>query len=432
MTKTPRQRRILVGIVVIPLLTGIGLEVGARLLDHLRGKPWVVEDRRAAIEEVCRQLSRRAFIPGEKPGEAREADGYESSILQPYVGWEHPSTQRQIADDVEYFRSRDSQATFDVHLLGGSVAQLFGQFGAPRFIEVLGADPVLRSRPIRVHNYACAGYKQPQQAMDLAYLLALGHEPDAVIDMDGFNEAALGWNNAKNGANPLYPSLPHWAKATNGIRADPELVEHLHEVRGRQDRALAFGEALLRSGLWRSCFLDHVGSLRFESLRREYVRAYGDLTRYIAERPKEAETSGPEFPQDDEGIADMIVRSWTENSISLAGMCAERGIAYLHVLQPTLFDEGSKQLTQKEIDGSTADPTWIEGVRKLYPRLREAGPRLTECGIDFFDATRIFQDHPEDVYYDVCHFKEHGNEVLAAAMAEALGKVLAERGETSR
>jgi len=241
-----------------------------------------------------------------------------------------------------------------------------------------------------------------------------------VIDIDGFNEAALGRFNAKNGANPLYPSLPHWAKATNGIRADPEMVEHLHDVRVRQRAAQEFGQSFLKSGLWRSCFLEHVGSLRLERLRREYVRAYVVLTSYIAERPKEAETSGPEFPADDEGIDEMIVRSWRENSISLEGMCSERGIAYLHVLQPTLHDEGSKPLTPKEVEGAGADPTWIEGVKRIYPRLREAGPRLADNGVHFFDATRVFADHPEDVYYDVCHFQQHGNDLLAVAVAEAL------------
>ncbi|MFN0006553.1 MAG: hypothetical protein ACKVXR_01495 [Planctomycetota bacterium] len=432
MAARTRSRRILPKLLVVLVVSAIGLEVGVRVLDRVRGKPWVAEERRAAIEEVCRQLSRVAFTPAENRDEPRDAQGFEGSVLQPYVAWEHPSTQTLIAQDVEYFRTPASKTALDVYLLGGSVAQLFGQLGVQKLVQGLQVDPGLRVRPIRVHNYACAGYKQPQQAMNLAYLLALGHEPDVVIDMDGFNEAALGWNNAKSGANPLYPSLPHWARATNGIRADPEMVGYLHEVRVNQDRAREFGEWFLRSGLWRSAFVEHVGSLRLERLRRRYIRAYAVLTTYIAERPKEAETSGPEFPRDDEGIAEMIVRSWTENSMSLAGMCQERGIAYLHVLQPTLHDEGSKPLTQKEIDGATATPDWIEGVKKLYPRLREAGSKLVERGVAFRDMTRVFQDHPEDVYYDVCHFKEHGNEILAAAVAVELSKILKDQREKPR
>jgi hypothetical protein len=446
MAKSSKTRRFLIGLVVIPLASAIGLEAGTRFLDWMRGRPWVMEDRRAAIEEVCHQLSRTAFTPGEKRDGARDdahaaidggvrpkdASEHENSILQPYVGWEHPSTQQIIAEDVAYFRTPASKQAFDVYVLGGSVAQLFGQLGMKQLVTVLEKDPRLDKRLIRMHDYACAGYKQPQQVTNLAYLLALGHEPDVVINLDGFNEAALGWANAKDGANPLYPSLSHWAKASNGMRADPEMVDRLHDVRESQDRAREFGECLLDSGLWRSAFLEHVGSVRLESLRRRYVDAYQALTRHIAERPKEAETSGPAFATDDASIAEAIVRSWTENSLNLWGMCRERGIPYVHVLQPTLFDEGSKTLTQKEKDGAVAQATWIEGVRKIYPLLREAGPTLAERGVPYLDATRVFQDHPEDVYYDVCHFRELGNELLATPVAEAVLRALPAAGGVPR
>ena len=428
MARRSKARRFLIGLAVIPAATAIGLEVGSRVLDRLRGKPWFVEERRAAIAEVCRLLSHRAFVPGEKKDEASATMPQEASILQPYVGWEHPSTQELIAQDVEYFRRPGSKRAFDVYVLGGSVAQMFGQLGVPKLVELLGRDERLAGRPIRIHDYACAGYKQPQQATNLAYLLALGHEPDAVIEMDGFNEAALGWSNAKNGTNPLYPSMTHWAAATSGTRADPTMVEHLHLVRVSQDRAREFGESFLASGLWRSCFLEHAGSLRLESLRRRYVQAYRTLTEYLAQRPKEVETSGPAYPEDDAGLERTIVRSWRENSISLYGMCAQRGIPYLHVLQPTLYDEGSKPLTEKEKSVAQADPTWIEGVRRIYPLLRADSARIAERGIAWCDASGVFADHPEDVYYDICHFREHGNEILAVTVADALLRSMREPG----
>jgi len=41
-------------------------------------------------------------------------------------------------------------------------------------VENLQRDPRFHDRPIRVHNYALAGYKEPQQVMMLAYLFAMG------------------------------------------------------------------------------------------------------------------------------------------------------------------------------------------------------------------------------------------------------------------
>jgi hypothetical protein len=419
-TRGTRMRRVLIGIVVIPLLSAIGLEVGCRVIDRLRGKPWDADKNREKIEQLCLALSQHAYVPGEEfeqPGEPRKS---EDSILQPYVGWEHPSTQLMIANDMAYFQRKDSEEFYDVYVLGGSVAQLFGQQGVATLVEVLHRDPRLESRQIKIHDYACAGFKEPQQVMGLAYLLALGHEPDALIELDGFNESALGWSNVKFGTNPLYPSVPHWASATKGLRADPEMIDHLHATRESQERARDFGEWFLATGAWKSCFLEHVAAVRLKKLRQAYVQAYRTLLWHIKERPKDAEVSGPRFPEDGEAIVEMIVRAWMETSISLDAMCEARGITYLHVLQPTLTDAGSKPLTQKEIDGAAQDPTWLEGVQRIYPRLREAGPRLAERGVAFYDASRVFLNHTEDLYYDVCHFTERGNEILAVPVAEAL------------
>jgi hypothetical protein len=44
----------------------------------------------------------------------------------------------------------------------------------------------------------------------------------------------------------------------------------------------------------------------------------------------------------------------------------------------------------------------------------------------------VFQDHPEDVYYDVCHFRELGNELLATPVAEAVLRALPAGGSGSR
>jgi hypothetical protein len=153
--------------------------------------------------------------------------------------------------------------------------------------ETLQRDPRFKDRPIRVHNYALAGYKEPQQAAMLSYLFAMGQRPDAVVNLDGFNEAALGWHNARLGTNPLYPHVPHWAETGSNMRSDGDMLEYLYDVRTKQLRARSFGQWFLGSGLWRSCFLDHVGFSQLERLRRNYVGAYGKLTDQIMNGPKD-------------------------------------------------------------------------------------------------------------------------------------------------
>ena len=420
MATSSRTRRALPKLLFVAVASVAGAEIGARLLDRLRGRPWDAAARRAAVEATCRVLSRRTYIPGGHQDREAVGEGSSMMILSPFSGWEHIRTHTLLRDELEHYSAPEGEATYDICVLGGSVAQTFAQVGGPRLIEKLRADPRFAGREIRVHDDACAGYKQPQSVMVLAHLLARGHEPDAVIQLDGFNEAALGWSNARLGANPAYPYLPNWARATNGLDLDPRTLEDLYDVHVSQKRAHRFGEWLLASGLLRSCFLGHVGGLRLESLRGKYVAAFKRYTDGLSARPQQMEIKGPPLPADGERTAEALARAWEESSISMHGMCAPRGILYLHVLQPALPDPGTKPLTAKEIEGGQADPSWIAGVLELYPRLREAGARLAERGIAFHDATGVLRDHPEDVYTDVCHFGEHGNAILADAIAGAL------------
>ena len=54
--------------------------------------------------------------------------------------------------------------------------------------------------------------------------------------------------------------------------------------------------------------------------------------------------TGPPHATDPEAVAATSVRAWFEGSISLSGLCAARGIPYVHVLQPAMRAPGSKPL----------------------------------------------------------------------------------------
>jgi hypothetical protein len=240
-----------------------------------------------------------------------------------------------------------------------------------------------------------------------------------VIEIDGFNEAALGFNNAKLGGHPLYPFLPLWASASSGLRPDWEVGEYMHDVREAQNRASSFAEHLRDSGLWRSSLLAHLGLRRILALRGQYAAAYRRLENYLQTGPKDSEHAGPRFESGEAALVDLIATGWEQCSRTLHGICAEHGIDYLHVLQPALHGGSARKPTDSELAHATASSDWIAGVQAVYPRLREAGPRLSAHGVPFFDATTVFDDHPEEVYVDLCHLGQHGNEILAEAIAQA-------------
>ena len=413
------RRRPVLGILAGLLLTLVLLESGVRILDRIRGRPFDVDATRLAIQEQCKVLSSRAFLPGSDVA-ANGNDAVPGAvILQPYTGWEHRATHRVITDDIAYYRSPESKSVYDVCILGASVARDFSQYGAARLIHNLKQSSRLAGSELRIHNYGVGAYKQPQPAMFLTYLLALGLEPDAVIEIDGFNEAALGYANALSGAHPLYPQLAGWAKATSGLHPNWDLGERMHAVSVAQDRASSFANRFLATGLWRSDLLARLGLARIASLRRDYAESYGQLMNHLQNTPKDAELTGPPFDASQGAVVDSIITCWTSCSLEMHGTCLARGIEFLHVLQPALDDPAGRPPTEKERERARNKDAWTKGVRATYPGLREAARRLAERGVPLLDATGVFLGYDEDIYIDICHFRERGNELLADAIADA-------------
>lgn len=421
-----RSRRILAGILLISIAGAASVEAGSRLFDRLRGKPWSAERSRASIEAYCRSLSglfsASDLQPQPEPSrlEPLRSENGEKTFPHPYIGWENLSTQARIVADADGYTLPASRQTYDICIVGGRVAQDFASLGRERLVASLEKDPRLRDRGVRLHDYAFAGFKQPQQAMVVSYLLAMGHLPDAVINLDGFDEAAFGWHNARMGTHPILPHLPDWNRAAPPIRPDWEIVERIHEIREIQDRARGLGEWVLRSGLWRSCFLEHACSLRLRALRDRYVSSRSAVMEYVRARPEALEIRGPSFAPDGESVAGAIVGAWEESSLSICGMCRARGIDYLHVLQPVRFERDPQQPAPEEFEGATGEASGSEGVRKTYLRLRDAGRRLAERGVSFVDASDLLRDHPESLDPDEFWLSARGHEILADAIAEAL------------
>ena len=60
-------------------------------------------------------------------------------------------------------------------------------------------------------------------------------------------------------------------------------------------------------------------------------------------------------------------------------------------------------------------------ARTGYPVLVDAGAELLEADVPFYDLTGIFADELRTLYIDpCCHVNRLGNELMAAAIAEAI------------
>lgn len=126
---------------------------------------------------------------------------------------------------------RDRSSHFVLGVFGGSVASWF-VLQAGRSLAARLEGTMAASRTAVVLNFASGGYKQPQPLYALQYFLAVGQPFDAILLIDGFNEAALSWDNLGRGVHPsmasqaylevFAPEMAHALILRSGEPGDPD------------------------------------------------------------------------------------------------------------------------------------------------------------------------------------------------------------------
>jgi hypothetical protein len=251
---------------------------------------------------------------------------------------------------------------------------------------------------------------------------------DVVVNVDGFNEVALGGADAEGGFHPLFPSRHHHRAVVELSRGAPS-----------PDTILLTAEILLRRGavetlrqrfttstwLGRSEFAKAIGGamiLRHEALAATAERELQTLAASSVGESPIAALEDPCLGQSAE-CWDLIAGIWERSSILMNGMARTLGARYVHVLQPNQYVEGSKRLS--EVERQTAfhpDEQWNRMAREGYPHLRRRGAELRRLDVEFHDLTQVFTDHGETLYRDTCcHLNLHGNEILAEAIGDLVG-----------
>jgi hypothetical protein len=355
-----------------------------------------------------------------------------AEVIHPYLGWVHDP---QIAGKETVLGSQVSvnalgfqdnadpltkwpDNTFVVAILGGSVAWHAGITGSPTIRRVLEADPLFAGKTVEVVVLAKSGYKQPQQLLAYNYLAALGAEFDAIVNIDGYNEAVLSVSeNFAEGTSIAYPRAWH-ARAIQLVdpRNSAEALELLKLRAHRQTMARRMNNSLLK---WSPTMnlAWHLRDARAQSqLQRLAVEVFKNRSgRFIHHGPADSFASEEELHR---GVVDL----WFRSSLELHKSCVASGRMYVHILQPNQYHTGSKPMGQGEryvafLPNSHSD----KPIRKIYPLFIEAGRQLANRGVNFSDQTRLFADIEEPIYIDgCCHYNEKGNAMLAQKIAEEL------------
>lgn len=398
-------------VALIALLLSVPL---AELALRWTGPTYSPGAARARIER------RIEYVSGDSGADSTSTDGApQRRALNPYYGYDLSRGFSLLERYVDMHAREDREDLYTILVCGGSVPEIFvgvRQGGAERLVELLGPLPAIGGRAIQVCRLARAGYKQPQQLEKLAYFLSRGCTPDVVVNVDGLNEVRAGTRNPIFGIHPTWPSSGHWMHLAEGPTRSPAALGAFFEAGVAKRALLEDARSTLDRGLVRSAILGLWSERRLDRKVEEWFALQDAYVQALAAERAPREVT----PEDEEAALEMCVRNWAESSRLMDALCRARGIVYLHLLQPTLHDEGSKVLTDEEVEAGVGEGGLDPLVSRAYDRLREEGARLVEDGVPFVDTSRIFAEVEEPIYHDRTHFGKRGNRLLAERIAAEL------------
>lgn len=346
--------------------------------------------------------------------------------LHPYFGPIHRPGVRPETNNIGFGSpqafpyARRNAEEFLVGIFGGSVARDFCDRGAPHLIAVLKQDPRFAARDVVPLCFGHEGYKQPQQLIILSYFLSLGQEYDLVLNIDGFNEVALGSRNEQRGRDSSMPSPIHLDPMLNLIdqaTMTPERVYALARISAYKEQLNRLRTAIERT---RSAAL-HFALERYHAFTlnryQSEARAYDALP---ANPPSASVLLLTPPVGSPENVYDDIAANWSAASRLMHDMLAARRVRYVHVLQPNQYFTTRAFSDEEARVALNSGQPFKAAVEAGYPSLVRAAASL--AGVNtFVDATTAF-DREAGVMYedDCCHYTAYGNEVLAELIASRI------------
>ena len=349
----------------------------------------------------------RPGIPFDVPAEMRTGEADEAVATNNFG---FPSR-------VNYPFSKTSDRQFLIGIFGGSVGAYFCSLGAPRLEESLRRSGSFNNREPVTLCFSHEGYKQPQQLLVLSYFLSIGQAFDLVINIDGFNEVALGRINDQYGWDVSMPSHEHLDPLVNVVNQGtltPAKLESLARiVRYRQQ----LNDIAERSNRTRFASVEFALRHYYDFLRRRYEQ---ERVRFDA-LPSNPPANSPIHitpkvrPRTGAAVYEDIAANWRNASLLMQQLLAARSIAYVHVLQPNqYYSTRAFTSAEKAIAFNDGSP-FKEGAANGYPLLEKALEPGAVNAVHLFDTVR------EPVYVDnCCHYTPAGNRLLADFIARAV------------
>ena len=327
-----------------------------------------------------------------------------------------------------------SDSDFVVAVFGGSVAAnlVLTPRGGVQLGPALEKLPALKGRRVVVINMAQGSGKQPQQLIELAFLLALGQSIDLAITVDGFNELALGLESYRNGLDPILPAglilgglAQEVMPATSGSVEYYEIAYHVSATKREVERH----ERAAQSARWGTAYLVDRTLLTLDNLAlRKYLQRYNEAVSAAGDWPARKKMLGLDMPVD-ANKADKVpelYELWLRSARQMQLLATANHIGYLHIVQPNQY-YSRKAFTEREKEVALSlppDHAYRVALADGYRTLEAQMPALQERGV--ISAIPLFDAIREDIYIDnCCHFNARGETMLAEFVAARAGDWLA-------
>ena len=361
-----------------------------------------------------------------------------SESIHPYTGWVFnpqlspgisfggkmvPVNEFGLVDDQSSIQKR-AAGRLIIGVTGGSVSWQVATVARKEFRSIIQNDPRFSRHEVIVLRIGLPGWKQPQQLMALNWLYSLGAEFDAVVNIDGYNEAVLSIEENYHGtAHTAYPRS--WEFRSQDIVDPREYATTFELFRIRSERQAA-ARAMLDSPFRWSSTRNLIWQVSERNFIDRRVKIGDHLLAAHRESPSFVHAGPAQSFENEEAVEAEVVRLWQETSRQCDYICRGNRSVYLHALQPNQYLPGSKPISEWERENSyLPEKSESEVVARTYPKMIVSGQTLQTEGIRFLDLTMLFADETEPIYADPwCHYNEAGNSRVAQVIAKELVKIL--------
>jgi hypothetical protein len=312
-----------------------------------------------------------------------------------------------------------------VGIFGGSVAAWFCEVGADRLVADLRRQLDYASKDLVPLCFAHEGYKQPQQLIVLAYFLSIGQRFDLVVNIDGFNEVAIGSLNEQHGWDESMPSVLHLDPLIALVNQSTLTSAKLNALAAiNRERARVNGLAMFLNRN-RLASIDLLGGRYYTYLDDRYRADLVAFDQIPSAPPRQStiHVVPPVQPRRGDAVFADIARNWIAASALMDGMLATRHVPYVHVLQPNqYYSTRVFSDAERKVAFNTGSP-FKEGAIHGYPFLERA-IAASGAPVMVFNAVHLFDAEPKPVYIDdCCHYTLVGYERIADFIAVSAARV---------